>query len=517
MAKKLFTTSYLSDIANSIRNKLGVANNFKISEMASAIDSIIIKEQPQLFAPHIYISGDILNIVKDDDNGAFNDNATFEVLVDNYKVYDIGTQTSVNLLELTGLTAGLHLVKVIEKQTNFANSEYSNVETWERNVNGLRLTAYDGNVQIKLLVEKDYAGATLSSTPNIYYKKSNSGTWTQWFNSNTGQSDEITIEVNTNILICNLTDSLGSTPSAYLRFAINSSSAGKIIASGNLMSMLNNREELHDYAFYGLFRYCSKLTSLHNGAYGDETYLTLPRTKLAPYCYYGLFAESGTFEMINELPATEMEESCYSFMYHKCSSLVIDSNKQNALQHITTLAKSCFVNMFSYCSNLSRVVHLPNVNQLAVECYMNMYEQTNLTDIADMSMITTLAKSCFSGMYKDCNNIVDLSEKVLIGGDIPELAYYAMFAGCMTLTKTPTIPNLTSVGKNAMAFMFQNCFELKVGTQQVSNSYTRICQLPNSLGDGAVHYMFEHCQEYHTTGWEDGTPLAGQEIFYQIE
>ena len=63
------------------------------------------------------------------------------------------------------------------------------------------------------------------------------------------------------------------------------SMTGSIVASGNIMSLLNFSTTLPDYAFYGMFEGCTSLTT-------------------AP-----------------ELPATTLAKNCYNYMFNSCSKL----------------------------------------------------------------------------------------------------------------------------------------------------------------------------------------------------
>ena len=68
-----------------------------------------------------------------------------------------------------------------------------------------------------------------------------------------------------------------------------------------------------------------------------------------------------------ELPATELEEACYSDMFKHCTSLVSAS----ALP-ATELSSSCYASMFENCSALEKAPDLSAIS-LKYQCYEYMF------------------------------------------------------------------------------------------------------------------------------------------------
>ena len=62
-----------------------------------------------------------------------------------------------------------------------------------------------------------------------------------------------------------------------------------------------------DYAFYQLFKNCTKVVDAHN--------LILPATTLAYGCYYYMFYSCKSLTKTPELPATTLASDCYSDMF----------------------------------------------------------------------------------------------------------------------------------------------------------------------------------------------------------
>lgn len=70
--------------------------------------------------------------------------------------------------------------------------------------------------------------------------------------------------------------------------------------------------QLTQECFHGMFRHCTKLVNVP-----DEF---LPSLHLAKWCYRGMF-EGAAFTIAPVLPATEMVNECYRFMFNSCKSL----------------------------------------------------------------------------------------------------------------------------------------------------------------------------------------------------
>ena len=119
-------------------------------------------------------------------------------------------------------------------------------------------------------------------------------------------------------------------------------SSGQFTAEGNIMSLIggDNFSELtsftssNEYAFYCLFKGCTKLINIEN--------MVLPATTLADCCYQNMFSGCTALTTApEELPATTLTISCYSYMFYGCTSLTTASKLP-----ATTLAGSCYYQMF---------------------------------------------------------------------------------------------------------------------------------------------------------------------------
>ena len=101
--------------------------------------------------------------------------------------------------------------------------------------------------------------------------------------------------------------------------------------------------------------------------------LLLPATTLANSCYQQMFAGCTSLTEAPELPATELVRGCYSYMFYNCSSLTAEPELP-----ATTLASGCYNCMFQGCTSLTEAPELP---------------------------ATILAEGCYSQMFRDCTSL----------------------------------------------------------------------------------------------------------------
>ena len=86
---------------------------------------------------------------------------------------------------------------------------------------------------------------------------------------------------------------------------------GKIAASGNIQTLLDqtgNRMDVPTYCYFQMFMDCTSLTSAPE----------LPATTLASRCYNGMFYGCTHLTTAPELPATTLATDCYQNMFYNC-------------------------------------------------------------------------------------------------------------------------------------------------------------------------------------------------------
>ena len=199
-------------------------------------------------------------------------------------------------------------------------------------------------------------------TKTIDYKL-NSGEWVS-ITSNTGASAP-TITVNSGDKVQFRGNNAQYATNTYSNYNLFSSTASFEI-EGNIMSLIygddfKNKLTISSvYAFFGLFRNCTKLVSAKN--------LVLPATTLANWCYQSMFEGCTSLTTAPKLPATKLAPTCYSSMFQGCRSLATAPELP-----ATTLAPNCYSSMFKWCKSLTKAPELP-ATKLADGCYDSMFQ-----------------------------------------------------------------------------------------------------------------------------------------------
>ena len=162
----------------------------------------------------------------------------------------------------------------------------------------------------------------------------------------------------------------------------------------------------------------------------------LPATTLASSCYSNMFSGCTLLTTIpdNLLPATTLADSCYSKMFSDCTSL---TTIPSDLLPATTLARNCCGSMFGGCTSLTTIPsNLLPATTLASSCYGSMFEGcTSLTTIPELPA-TTLPGNCYQYMFGDCRSLVEIPEGWYLPAQTtaPYSCGY-MFSGCSKLQK----------------------------------------------------------------------------------
>ena len=280
-------------------------------------------------------------------------------------------------------------------------------------------------------------------------------------------------------------------------------------ASGSIMSLLdyNNMDmAVPEWAFYGLFRFCSTLRNPPE----------LPATSIGYRCYNNMFSESGVIRMPT-LPATTLQGACYDSMFRKCPNLVEVSELP-----ATTLTNACYYGMFKECTSLTQVPALP-ATTLASYCYQAMFEIcTSLTQAPELPA-TTLAEKCYQGMFQSCKSLTTPPE--LPATNLATGCYDSMFFECSSLTQAPELP-ATTIAISCYNSMFFKCSSLTTppalpATTLDTSCYdsmfyecTSLTQAPElpatTLATGCYNCMFFKCSSLTAAPELPATTLAGR-------
>lgn len=173
----------------------------------------------------------------------------------------------------------------------------------------------------------------------------------------------------------------------YYHFEI----SGPISAQGNIMSLLNRdfSTPLTKYAFFALFEGCTSLLSAPE----------LPATTMEQGCYSQMFSGCTALKSAPELPAEALAYNCYGWMFKGCSALTYVPDLP-----ATKMEAYCYNSMFTNCTSLKFAPELP-AERLESNCYQHMFEGcTSLTSAPELPA-TELVSHCYEFMYKDCRNL----------------------------------------------------------------------------------------------------------------
>lgn len=179
-------------------------------------------------------------------------------------------------------------------------------------------------------------------------------------------------------------------------------------------------------------------------------------TFVEPYAFKYLFSRNdGLVDAENLiLPATELSEHCYSYMFFLCPNLIYAPKILPALD----LEPRCYQYMFNGCEQLITAPKLPATN-LANYCYQSMFSGCNDLEYAPELPATTLKPNCYSSMFYGCESLIDIPR--LPATTLDEDCYLYMFAGCEKLTSVDVSVPEAVIRKRSMFGMFRDCTKLE--------------------------------------------------------
>ncbi len=242
------------------------------------------------------------------------------------------------------------------------------------------------------------------------------------------------------------------TPGNNLLFT--SSNNKKCYISGNIMSLLNDKENISESAFQGTFSRGN--TAVNYIDINPSDPLILPDMTLANNCYSKMFMKCTGLTTAPALPATSLAESCYESMFEGCTALTTAPS----LSHISTVENSACRRMFYGC--------------------------TGLTTAPALSFTTVKDYGC-NQMFASCSNMTTPPSS-LPATTLGAQAYYQMFDSCTKLTSTPSFPGNKGTLSGTQIFyqMFNECSALTTTSGHLFTDDT-------VLTEECFHGMFRHC------------------------
>lgn len=182
----------------------------------------------------------------------------------------------------------------------------------------------------------------------------------------------------------------------------------------------------------------------------------LPATTLSEGAYGRMFESSG-IAVAPELPARNLQQSCYAFMFIFCKDLV----KAPSILPATVVPAGAYGFMFTFCEKLLKAPYLSAEDVSGDLAMALMFAYcTSLTEVQPSLNVTKLSNGNFImlGLYAFCRSLKRGPE--LPAREVPSTAYASLFNGCVALEEAPYLPALYP-GDGAYAAMFANCRKLK--------------------------------------------------------
>ena len=259
-----------------------------------------------------------------------------------------------------------------------------------------------------------------SANITLEYRKG-TGSWTEYTINNT---DKSVVNLSNGEYIqfragAGGNKSFSNSISTYYYY-INVIGEGTVNLSGNIMSLLDRSLRKASVPNYAFCRFCYNSNKIV-----DASNLKLPATTLAESCYDQMFSDCTSLTKAPDLPATNLADYCYYQMFYNCKSLTTAPELP-----ATTLANKCYYLMFSGCESLTTAPDLP---------------------------ATKLAEYCYQAMFYDCTSLTTAPK--LPANTLANFCYYSMFSGCTSLTRAPDLPAKT-LANGCYSYMFKNCSSL---------------------------------------------------------
>lgn len=191
------------------------------------------------------------------------------------------------------------------------------------------------------------------------------------------------------------------------------------------------------------------------------------KATLIPVAYSGIgkFSSTSSYEVMgnpysllygdNFATVTSLFDKDYA-LFNLFSSSTGLTSAENLSLPATTLAESCYSNMFNGCKSLITVPELPAIT-LARSCYGNMFYDCKLLTAAPALPATTLANNCYFSMFYGCKALTSAPE--LPATTLATYCYQQMFSNCTSLTTAPILPATTLV-EGCYNDMFYKCTSL---------------------------------------------------------
>lgn len=150
----------------------------------------------------------------------------------------------------------------------------------------------------------------------------------------------------------------------------------KCYISGNIMSLLADKDNLSESAFHGAFSKGSNNAVTYIDIHPDNP-LIFPDNTLAPKCYMHMFRNCTSLTRAPQFRVEGTAFRCCYNMFRQCSNLVDVSGIELPAM---TLTQDCYRELLRQCTKVKTAPILP-AKTLVTECYRQMFSQSGVTTI----------------------------------------------------------------------------------------------------------------------------------------
>lgn len=350
-----------------------------------------------------------------------------------------------------------HYVRLYENQEQYAAERSGNYfEPW------LSLTVQEDRVDYNKTEEEKLLGMPLTfeivSDGNIVWRARNAGsTKTIEYKKNDGEWTEITSATGNSAPSISVVS--GDTVQFRGNNATYSDENGKanyfsgttcsFNLKGNIMSLISadNYSTLNTFesaiTFSAFFVGCP-VVSAEN--------LILPASELIQGCYRFMFSGCTSLISAPNLKALNLANECYYFMFANCTSL---SSVQNELPALSGYSLS-YCAMFSGCTSLVTAPEISMTYMASSDICKYMFAGcTGLTTGPSILPALTASTRCYQEMFKDCWSLATVP--VLPATNLFSECYKEMFYACYSLTTAQEILPATTLASSCYTMMFGLC------------------------------------------------------------
>ena len=164
----------------------------------------------------------------------------------------------------------------------------------------------------------------------------------------------------------------------------------KCYISGNIMSLLADKDNLSESAFHGAFSKGSGTPVKYIDIHPDNP-LIFPDNTLAPKCYMQMFRNCTSLTRAPQFRVEGTAYRCCYNMFRQCTNLTDISGVELPAM---TLSQDCYRELLRQCSKVKTAPTLP-AKTLVTECYRQMFSNSGVTTIICLATDSS-ATSCLS-------------------------------------------------------------------------------------------------------------------------